>query len=85
MPELLTIKDTALKLNLSYDTVRRMIADERLKTVAIGKRKKISIEQIENMTTGRDKEIIMLISKLAYAGYSVEQIEQIVDIVRETV
>ena len=81
MSELLSIKETAFRLNVSQDTVRRMIRDGKIKTVEVGKRPKIKEEEIIRITTGRDTKVMTLVSKLTQAGYSANQTAQIIDIV----
>jgi len=83
MSELFTKKEAAKKLNTSVDTLNKMIDDGKVKTVVLNKRVKISGDEIEKMTTGKDKTIIDLASKLACAGYDIKQMEQIINIIKE--
>ncbi len=85
MDTLISYKEAAGLLNVSYDTVRRMIADDRLSYVIVGKRKKIKAKDVFEIINGSERKIINLAAKLTHAGYSADQTAEIISIVEDII
>jgi len=85
MSEFLSVKDVAIRLGVSHDTINRMINNGKIQTVIIGKRAKIKSEEVDKITTGRNEKIIFILTKLIEEGFSQNDSAKIIKILGEII
>jgi predicted site-specific integrase-resolvase len=77
-----TINQTAAKLGVSTETVRRGIRSCKVVAIKNGKQWEISEEEIIRLTSGRGEKIVTILDRLNRDGsFSASQTAKVIDII----